>query len=166
MNTLLGDEACEEVIVPSRDLAPRAQGILAVGGSQKVMRLCLIVVKLAGAWSVRTRHSSSRNIMSMTPVQAVFNRPMAAHDRSQESRDHNQWSDIKPRFLLGFSIDLATAFDHHDGFKPWSVMAFLKPFDIMDDGRGAGFDTAMIAIDGGVLADPGIGEAAGLLLSR
>ena len=42
-------------------------------------------------------------------------------------------------------------------------MALLKPLNILDDGRYSGFDTVMIAIDGGIVADPGIGETTGLL---
>jgi hypothetical protein len=46
----------------------RRRGIesLLVAVRRGLCAMCLIVVKLAGAWSVRTRHSSSRNIMSIT----------------------------------------------------------------------------------------------------
>ena len=36
------------------------------GLRSRLYAMCLIVVKLAGAWFVRTRHSSSRKTMSMT----------------------------------------------------------------------------------------------------
>ncbi len=39
---------------------------LLVAVRRRLCAICFIVVKLAGAWSVRTRHSSSRNIMSIT----------------------------------------------------------------------------------------------------
>jgi hypothetical protein len=43
-------------------------------------------------------------------------------------------------------------------------VAQAQPFDIMDDGRGAGFDTAVIAVDGFGATGPGIGESLGLRL--
>src|SRR4029077_15417475 len=39
---------------------------LLVAVRRRLCAMCLMVVKFAGAWSVRTRHSSSRNIMSIT----------------------------------------------------------------------------------------------------
>jgi len=97
------------------------------------------------------------------PVQAVLDGPMAAHDRSEEVRQHDQRGDIKACFLRGFSINLAAAFDHDDAVQAGPGVACLQPSDIMDDGGGSGLDAAMIAIDRRVLADRGVGKAPGLL---
>jgi hypothetical protein len=40
----------------------------------RLWAICLMVAKLAGAWSVRTRHSSSRKIMSKTQCR-LFSMP-------------------------------------------------------------------------------------------
>ena len=44
-------------------------------------------------------------------------------------------------------------------------MALLEPLHIMEDGDGAGFDAAMIALDGLIGADFGLLEPVGLLFS-
>lgn len=61
-----GDEACEEVVVPGGDLAAEAEGIFAGAFRIRFKAMCLMVAKLAGAWSVRSRQSSSRKTMSIT----------------------------------------------------------------------------------------------------
>jgi hypothetical protein len=97
------------------------------------------------------------------PVQAVLDSPMAAHDRTEKRREHHPRREVKSCFSLGFSADFAAALDHDDGLQPGLAMALLKPFDVMDHSRGPGFDTAVIAVNGGILADLGIGEALSLL---
>jgi hypothetical protein len=42
-------------------------------------------------------------------------------------------------------------------------VAFLQPSDIVKDGGGPGFDTAMVAIDRRIPADLGVGKTLGLL---
>ena len=42
-------------------------------------------------------------------------------------------------------------------------MALLQPFDVMDNGGCAGLNPAVVTVNGGVLADFAVGEAAGLL---
>src|SRR5215510_7436067 len=59
-----GDQTCEEFIVPWGDFAFEAKAVFAGGFSDQVESD--VVVKLAGAFSVRMRHSSSRKIMSIT----------------------------------------------------------------------------------------------------
>src|SRR5271165_6195715 len=81
------------------------------------------------------------------PMKAVLNCPVAAHDWPEESRHHDHRGDIKPCLLLGFSADLAAAFDHHDSVQTRPVVALLQPFDVGDDGGGSGLDAAMVAID-------------------
>ena len=44
-----GDQTCEEVVVPSGDFSPEAQGILAGAFRIRLWAMCLMVVKLAGA---------------------------------------------------------------------------------------------------------------------
>ena len=60
------DEACEEFIVPGGDLAPQTHGIFGRSSAHEVVGHVFDGAKLAGALSVRTRHSSSRKIMSNT----------------------------------------------------------------------------------------------------
>ena len=89
---------------------------------------------------------------------------LAAHDRSRQGRDRDQRGEIEPCLMLGSAAALAAALTHDDGLQTWPVMSFLQPCDIMDHRRGAGFDPAVIAIDGGVAGDPCVGEVARLLL--
>jgi hypothetical protein len=42
-------------------------------------------------------------------------------------------------------------------------VALLEPADIVDDGGGSSFDTAVIAIDRRIPTDGGVGEALGFL---
>src|ERR1700733_313314 len=70
---------------------------------------------------------------------------------------------MKPCFMRAFSVDLAAAVDHDDSLKPRPVMTVPEPPDIVDHGRGPGFDTAVVAVDGGVPCSLCIGEALGLL---
>src|SRR5213082_3296448 len=86
------------------------------------------------------------------PMQAVLDGPMAAHDRSEEVRQHDQGGEVKACLLLGFSTNLAAAFDHDEGVQPGPVVAFPQPSDIMDDGSGSGLDAAVVAINRRVLA--------------
>ena len=44
------------------------------------------------------------------PVQAVFDRPVAAHDRSDEMRQTHQRGDVVACLLLDFSADLGVCF--------------------------------------------------------
>jgi hypothetical protein len=61
-----GNEACEKLSSHAATL--RLRRMLSLPGAFRIRlwAMCFRVVKLAGAWSVRMRHSSSRKIMSMT----------------------------------------------------------------------------------------------------
>ena len=100
------------------------------------------------------------------PVQAVLDGPVAAHDGADQGRDHDQGREIKPCLMLGFSVDLTAAFDHDHGLQPRPLMPFLKPLDVIYNGCGASFDTAVIAVDRLMAADLGILKAVGFLLGR
>src|SRR5215213_7300274 len=65
-NRLCCDEAGEVVVVPCGDLSAEAYGVLAGRSARQVQRHVFDGGELAGAWSVRMRHSSSRKTMSMT----------------------------------------------------------------------------------------------------
>ena len=98
------------------------------------------------------------------PVQAVFDRPVAAYGRPQKSRQHHQRRDVVACFPLDFSADFTTALNDSHSFETRPLMALLEPVDVVDDGRGSGLDAAMVAVDRRILADFGVGEAFGLLL--
>src|SRR5215207_1445590 len=102
--------------------------------------MCLIVVKLAGAWSVRMRHSSSG---------------WQAQRRDEE-----------PRLPADRAADLADAVDDDDAVQAGPVVALLQPGDIVQDGGGPGLDAAVIAVDGFVPAAGGVLEAVTLLLGH
>src|SRR5208282_2862847 len=85
-----GDEAREKVVIPCGDLAPAAQGVLAGNLSEQVMGYVFNggeigrgVIGPDAALVIAEDHVHD-------PVQAVLNRPVAAHDRSEESRRHDQ----------------------------------------------------------------------------
>src|SRR6185437_4726644 len=61
------------------------------------------------------------------------------------------------------SVDLAAAVDHDDSLEPRPVVTVPEPSDIVDYGRGPRFDTAVVAVDGGVRCGLRSGEARGLL---
>ena len=65
-NRLCCDEVGEVVVVPCGNLSPRRMESLPGALRVRFSAMCLMVVKLAGAWSVRMRHSSSRKTISMT----------------------------------------------------------------------------------------------------
>lgn len=70
--------------------------------------------------------------------------------------------DVKTRFALGLGADLALAFDDDNAVQARPVVPLLKPLDVMDHRGSAGLDTAVITIDGLVLADGGVFEISGL----
>ena len=72
------------------------------------------------------------------PVQTVLDRPVAAYDRSQKMRQHNQRGDVKPCILLDHAVGFADAFDYCDGVQTRPGMAFSQPVEVMNDGDGAG----------------------------
>src|SRR5208283_1346860 len=90
--------------------------------------------------------------------------PVAAHGRSDEMRQHHQRCEIKSCLLLDFSADLATAFDHDDGFHARPAMTILQPSDIVDYSGDSGLDAVVIGIDRSMLADFAVLEANGFLL--
>src|SRR4051812_19383195 len=126
--------------------------------------MCLIVAKLAGAWSVRTRHSSSRKTHVQDPVQAVLDGPVTADDRTQQVRQQHQRCEVEACLLLDFSGDLSRALNHDHRLEARPVVPFLQPGNIVDDSGGPGLDTAMIAVDRLITADLGILKACCLLL--
>jgi hypothetical protein len=97
------------------------------------------------------------------PVQAVLDRPMAAHDGAEKCRNDDQGCEIKSCFILDFSVRLTAAFDHDDRLQPRPVVPFLKPLDIIYHRRGSGFDATVIAIDRGVAGELCLGKVPGPL---
>ena len=97
--------------------------------------MCFMVVKLAGASSVRTRHSSSRKTMSMIQCMlstAQWLRTTGPNCAVRSSRGQEQQGcDVEARLELGFFPAFARAFDHDDGFQARPVMTFLEPGDIV-----------------------------------
>src|SRR5665811_1738388 len=130
----------------------------------RLWAMCLSVVKLAGALSVRIRHSSSRKDHVHEPVEAIFDRPVAADDRPERGRQQHQGGDVKARLALDLIPDFARALDHDDAAQSRPIVAFHKPSHIMDCGIGSGFDAAVIAVDRLMATDLGILKAVGLLL--
>ena len=55
-------------------------------------------------------------------------------------------------------------FDDDHAFEARPLMALLQPGDVVDDGDVAGFDPAVVAVDGPVGADRGVGETPLFLL--
>ncbi len=59
--------------------------------------MCFMVVKLAGAWSVRTRLSSSRNTMSMTQFLGAEQRDLGEAFRPRQHSEQAQKQDLIER---------------------------------------------------------------------
>jgi hypothetical protein len=64
---------------------------------------------------------------------------------------------------VDLAADLTVAFDHADSVQPGPAMALLKPSDVVDDGYLTSFDTAMIGVNGGIMAHLRIREVRRLL---
>ena len=75
-----------------------------------------------------------------------------------------QRSDVDARLGRDRAIDLPRTFNDDNAVQPRPFVALTQPFDVLDDGRGAGFDAAVIAVDGLGAADLGIGKPIGFLL--
>src|SRR5208283_296132 len=85
-----GDEAREKVVIPCCDLAPAAQGVLAGNLSEQVMghvfnggEIGRGVIGPDAALVIAEDHVQD-------PMQTLLDRPVAAHDRSEESCHHDQ----------------------------------------------------------------------------
>ena len=118
VNKSCGDEACEEVVVPSGDFAFEAQGVLARRFSDEVVGHVLEGGEIGGgvigadaAFVVAEDHVHD-------PVQAVLDCPMAADDRPELAGQPHQGGDVKARLALDFVADFAGALDHDDAFNP------------------------------------------------
>src|SRR5438105_3028897 len=85
-----GEKACEEVVIPSGDLALEAEGVLARGVSDEVVGHVLYggevgrgVIGADAALVVAEDHVHH-------PVETVLDRPVAADDRPQEAGQQGQ----------------------------------------------------------------------------
>ena len=81
------------------------------------------------------------------PVQAVLDGPMASDDRPEKVRQHDQRCDVIARLPFALAAEFTRAFHDGDRVEAWPVVPFPEPFDIMDNGGGAGFDPAIIGVD-------------------
>ena len=82
------------------------------------------------------------------PMEAVLDRPMAAHDRPQKLAGQDQRGDDRSvsrarpcRSISRMLSTMTTAFQAGPG------MSLLEPGDIVDDSGGSGLDATVIAID-------------------
>jgi hypothetical protein len=73
---------------------------------------------------------------------------MASDDGSEQMRQHDQRCNVVARLAFDPATEFTRAFDDRDGIQGWPVVLLSKPFDIVDDGGGAGFDPAIISVDG------------------
>jgi hypothetical protein len=71
-----GDEVCQNIVIPSGDLQPRAQQSLPEVCRIKLPIIRLMVVKLAGAWPVSHTTFVVAEDYVRGPMQAVLNRPV------------------------------------------------------------------------------------------
>src|SRR3954452_17513559 len=94
--------------------------------------ICLMVVKLAGAWSVRMRHSSSRKTMSMTQCRLFSTAQWLRTITARLLAGSPQRSDEEPRIPFDRATDLADAVA--DAVQAGPVVALLQPGDIVQDG--------------------------------
>src|SRR6202049_851473 len=116
--------------------------------------MCSMVVKLAGACSVRTRHSSSRKTMPITQCNLF-----STDGGSQLACRPRQRGDVEACLALDFIADFARALDHDHPFQSGPIVAFRQPRNIVDCRVGSGFDAAVIALDGLVSTDGCIFES-------
>ena len=98
------------------------------------------------------------------PVETVLDRPVAADDGAEPACEACQRGDVEAGLALDLVGDFARALDHDDALQPWPVVALLQPIHVVDRRVGAGFDAAVVAIDGLMPGDRRILEAVGLLL--
>ena len=98
------------------------------------------------------------------PMQLILDRPVVSDDGPHEVCRQTQRSDVDARLGRDRAIDLPRTFNDDNAVQPRPFVALTQPFDVLDDGRGAGFDAAVIAVDGLGAADLGIGEPIGFLL--
>ena len=86
--------------------------------------MCLRVAKLAGALSVRRRHSSSRKTMSNTqcrPFRSSNGRGSSALLVGQQ----NQRSDVEAHLAIDLAADFARALDHDDALQAGPIVSLL-----------------------------------------
>src|SRR5271166_1720712 len=90
VNILRGDQACEKVVIPRGNLSPAAQGVLTGSLPEQVVshvfkggEISRGVIGPDAALVIAEDHIHD-------PVQAVLDGPVAAHDRPEEVRQHDQ----------------------------------------------------------------------------
>ena len=98
------------------------------------------------------------------PMQLILDRPMVSDDGPYEVFRQTQRSDVDACLGRDCAIDLPGTFNDDDAVQHRPFVALTQPFDVLVDGRGAGFDAAVIAVDGLGAADLSIGEPIGFLL--
>lgn len=116
--------------------------------------MCLRVVKSAGTWLARRRHSSSRKTMPKTQCM----RPVIVDKGTDMRGRERQRGDVGAGLALGPAASLAGALDHDEAHQAGPKVAFPQPGDVVDDGDGAGLDSAVVAVDGFVPADGSVLE--------
>src|SRR5262249_54983750 len=118
----------------------------------RLLAMCLRVTKFLGALSVRTLHSSSRKTMSMTQCR------LFSTDQWSRIMGPTSEGDVVAGFLFGPVGEFARALDDEDAGQPRPIVALLEPRHIVDCGIFAGFNPAMVAIDGAMGRDGRIFE--------
>src|SRR5271169_6225439 len=88
----------------------------------RLYAMCLMMAILAGALSVRTRHSSEDHVEH--PMQAVFDHPMAADHRSDLVGQQDQRGDVEAHLTIDLAGDFARALDHDDALQTGPIMPF------------------------------------------
>ena len=80
------------------------------------------------------------------PVHA-FDRPVMADDLGELVGAICRRGDVEAGFPFDLDVDLTPAFDHDHGLQSGPAVVFLEPADVMEDGRAAAHDAAMVALD-------------------
>jgi len=62
-------------------------------------------------------------------------------------RQHDQRRNVIARLAFDLAAAFTRAFNDGDGIQARPVVPFSKPFDIVDDGGGSGFDPSIVSVD-------------------
>ena len=117
----------------------------------RLLAICLMLAKLAGALWRRMRHASSRRTMSITLAFGV-----GGHRK-----------DVEPYLLFSLPADDFThALDHDDALQAGPVMTLFEPINSVDRGVRSCLDTAVNFRECLMPADDSVLELAGFLLSE
>lgn len=81
-----------------------------------------------------------------SPIQAVLDAPMLAHDRVQSVWRKCDAEQVISRLGRGFRWRFADSRDFADSGEPRLLMLVLQPADIGRDGRGSCLDAAVVGV--------------------